>query len=283
MSHKLKEDGPYGFAPDGPVHDAFLQDCVRDTDFRRLLSIDPALCERAAECGTRAVVMAAGAMDGMRVTGEVLAYEGTYGVGYLSAAFAAHGAAPSLLPLIEEDAQRHMDDLRAGEDAWVRLARENVESVVRTGKRTRIPDGLPSEMIDSRAGVFVTIKKDGALRGCIGTIQPVRRNVAAEILENSVSAALHDARFDPVAPEELGGLTYSVDVLMPPEPAAGLEELDPGRFGVIVSCGARRGLLLPHLDGVDSAEEQVRIAREKGGIGAEEPYALERFEVVRHV
>ena len=73
-----------------------------------------------------------------------------------------------------------------------------------------------------------------------------------------------------------------MDVLGELEPIDSPDELDVKRYGVIVSRGMKRGLLLPNLDGVDTVEDQIRIARQKGGIRESEPYRLERFEVVRH-
>jgi AmmeMemoRadiSam system protein A len=282
MSHKLKADGPYGFVKEGPAHDTFVRQCAQDTDFRRLLSVDPALCERAAECGLRSFVMLAGAMDGMRAEGRVLAYEGPFGVGYLTAAFTGEGTADSLLPDILSDRQARLARIRGEEDPFVRLARCNVEHYVRTGRPVALPADTDPALLARQAGVFVSIKKDGRLRGCIGTIQPTERNIAMEILTNSVSAAARDPRFDPIVPAELDALTYSVDVLSPPEPIRGKGELDVARYGVIVTCGHRRGLLLPNLDGVDTVDEQVSTALQKGGIRKNETYTLERFEVVRH-
>ncbi|MDR2295956.1 MAG: AmmeMemoRadiSam system protein A [Clostridiales Family XIII bacterium] len=282
MSHKLKADGPYGFVKEGPAHDAFVRECARDADFRRLLSIDPALCERAAECGLRSFVVLAGFLDGLRVKSRAPVYEGPFGVGYLTAAFTGDGEADSLLPSILSDVKARAEKRRDGEDSFVRLARRNVEAHVRTGKSVDPPADADPALLSRRAGVFVSIKKDGNLRGCIGTILPTERNIALEILANSLSAATRDPRFDPIGPEELDALSYSVDVLSPPEPIQSARELDASRYGVIVTRGHRRGLLLPNLDGVDSVEAQISIALQKAGIRADEPYTLERFEVVRH-
>jgi AmmeMemoRadiSam system protein A len=142
--------------------------------------------------------------------------------------------------------------------------------------------GLPEELLTRRAGAFVSLHRNGSLRGCIGTIQPTRRSVAEEILQNAVSACSQDPRFSPVTPEELSSLEISVDVLGELEPIDSPDQLDVKRYGVVVSCGRKRGLLLPNLEGVDTVEEQIRIARQKGGIRETEPYRLERFEVVRH-
>jgi AmmeMemoRadiSam system protein A len=162
----------------------------------------------------------------------------------------------------------------------VRLARQSLEYYLRTGKVLPVPEPLPPELA-GRAGAFVSIKKHGNLRGCIGTIGPTRANLAEEIIYNALAAGLEDPRFPPVTAEELPELRYSVDVLSEPEPAT-LADLDPKVYGVIVSRGRRRGLLLPDLEGIDTVEEQVAIARQKGGIGPDEPYRLERFKVTRY-
>ena len=164
----------------------------------------------------------------------------------------------------------------------MRLARMSLETFVATGNRATLPDGLPAELLRVRAGVFVSIKKDGQLRGCIGTISPATDSVALEILHNAVSAASHDPRFEPVREEELVDLVYSVDVLGDAELVTNETELDPKRYGVIVQTGARRGLLLPDLEGIDTVPKQLEVARRKAGIGPNENVKMARFEVVRH-
>ena len=162
----------------------------------------------------------------------------------------------------------------------VRLAKETVESYVRE-RRLPHPKELTPEMKE-RAGVFVSIKKHGDLRGCIGTFEPATANVAEEIINNAVSSATRDPRFLPVSAVELAHLRYSVDILTPPEPVGGPGQLDPKRYGVIVQSGGRRGLLLPDLEGVDTVEEQIDICRRKAGILPNEPIKLYRFEVRRY-
>lgn len=162
----------------------------------------------------------------------------------------------------------------------VKLAREAVENYVRHGKVLRSRE-LTAEMA-SRAGVFVSIKKRGELRGCIGTFASTRANVAEEVVVNAICSATQDPRFTPVEASELDDLEYSVDVLTEPEPVKSVAHLDPKKYGVIVECGFRRGLLLPDLEGVDSVEEQIEICRAKAGISAEEPIKLYRFQVKRY-
>jgi AmmeMemoRadiSam system protein A len=162
------------------------------------------------------------------------------------------------------------------------LARESLETYIRTGKVMDLGDGLPNPMLNSRAGVFVTIKQYGQLRGCIGTIEATQENIAWEIVKNAISAGTRDPRFFPVEEEELDSLVYSVDVLKEPEPIETLDELDVKRYGVIVSHGSRSGLLLPNLEGIDTPQEQVKIALQKAGIDEDEEYVMQRFEVIRH-
>ena len=146
----------------------------------------------------------------------------------------------------------------------------------------RAEEEMPEEMLQTRAGVFVSIHRGGALRGCIGTISPVCRNVAEEIIQNAVSAGARDPRFSPGREEELAQLEYSVDVLGKTQKVTSMEELDAQKYGVIVTRGGRRGLLLPNLSGVDTVDEQIEIAKQKAGIGEEESVQVERFEVIRH-
>jgi hypothetical protein len=163
----------------------------------------------------------------------------------------------------------------------VKLAKETIETYVREDKVLEPPDGLTPEMKES-AGVFVSIHKFGELRGCIGTFEPAEKNVAEEVITNAISSATRDPRFPPVAPNELKDLSYSVDVLTKPEPVADKDRLDPKKYGLIVECGSRRGLLLPDLEGVDSVDKQIDICCRKAGIEPDEPITLYCFQVKRY-
>ncbi|MEG0070490.1 MAG: AmmeMemoRadiSam system protein A [Raoultibacter sp.] len=167
-------------------------------------------------------------------------------------------------------------------DPYVMLARQSVEAFVRTGHPLKTPENLPGDLLTGKAGVFVSLHEADALRGCIGTIDPVCDCLADEIIRNGVYACSEDPRFPPVQENELEKLVYGVDVLFEPEPIDSSAGLDPLRYGVIVSKGCRRGLLLPNLEGIDTVEMQIRIAKQKAGIEPEEICRLERFEVIRH-
>ena len=186
---------------------------------------------------------------------ELLSYEGPFGVGYAVAAFERFDAASS-------------GDF--GADPYVRLACASIETYLRTGKPLELTDewqnALPDEMLLQQAGVFVSIHKNGELRGCIGTIVPTTSSIAQEIIQNGISASTRDPRFPAIQVYELDCLEVSVDVLTDPESINSEADLDPCRYGVVVTKGYKRGLLLPDLEGVDSVAQQVAIAKQKAGI-----------------
>lgn len=285
LSHKVTEEGPYGYAKEGPMFDKAVTDAMAQGDFLKFMTFDPSFTEKAAECGLRSFIIMAGAFDGQDVDAHLLSYEGTFGVGYGVASFIPKGRDPKreyLKAFLEKETAR-LKRIKENEDEYVRLARYSVEYYVRNGKTAKLPDILSDELLKRRAGVFVSLKKNGVLRGCIGTISPVTPSIAVEILNNAVSACAHDPRFDPVSEDELDELVYDVDVLSEAESIESKDMLDVKRYGVIVTSGYKRGLLLPDLEGVDSVEQQISIAMQKAGIKKGEPYKLERFEVTRHL
>lgn len=162
----------------------------------------------------------------------------------------------------------------------VTLAKKAVENYIREGKTLKAKE-FNAEMRE-KAGVFVSIKKMGKLRGCIGTFEPRYESIAEETVANAISAATSDPRFRPVSPIELDQLQYSVDVLSKPELVDDMQNLDPKKYGVIVESGFRKGLLLPDLEGIDTVEEQVNVTRQKAGIEEDEPIIIYRFEVKRY-
>ena len=284
LSHRLKEDGPYGYREEGPAYDSRVMDVMGRAAFGELLEFPEDFCEKAGECGHRSFTMMAGALDRTGVAAETLSYEGPFGVGYGICCYKPCGEDPgrNFGEQHEEKERERMQERREKEDAYVRLARKTIEEYIRSGRKIETPEGLPGEMYNQKAGAFVSIKKEGRLRGCIGTVRAVQTSIAEEIIENAVSASSRDPRFPPIEPEELDRLDISVDVLGDMERIASPDELDVKRYGDVVTKGHKRGLLLPDLDGVDTVEEQIAIAKDKAGIGAGEEVELERFEVVRH-
>ena len=284
LSHKASYQSHYGFAVEGEMFDELVTKAMQNGDFMQFLTFDETMTEKAAECGLRSFIIMAGALDGVEVKSELLSYEKTFGIGYGVASFIPTGENEDrkFLDTYKELANSRLKEIKAKEDEYVKLARNTVENYIKTGKIPDLPKNLPEEMLFRKAGVFVTLKKYGALRGCIGTISPDTKNIAGEILMNAVSASTKDPRFDPVKASELPEIEYSVDVLSVPEPINSTDNLDVKRFGIIVTSGYKRGLLLPDLEGVDNAEKQIKIACRKAGIRDDETFSIERFEVTRH-
>ena len=285
LSHKLQEYGPYGFAEEGPVYDRRIMDVASRAAFGELFDFEETFCEKAAECGHRSFVIMAGAFDGVSVTAKQLSHEDVTGVGYGICTFYP-GEADENRHFLDQHLQKlsgKLEKARALEDPFVQLARKSVEYYILHHRKLALPQDLPSELTSRRAGAFVSIHEHGKLRGCIGTIAPVQDSLAQEIIDNAVSASTRDPRFDPIRPDELKWLEISVDVLGEAEPIKSAAELDVKRYGVIVTKGRKRGLLLPDLDGVDTVEQQIAIAKRKAGIAEwDRNVQLERFEVVRH-
>lgn len=284
LSHKLKSDGPYGFVEEGPKFDAEVMENLGGADFLKLLTMDNKLCSRAAECGLRSFWIMAGALDKKSVTAEKLSYEGTFGVGYGVVWFNIGGENLSRNFDVQLANFQHEEFLarKKTEDAFVKLARLSMETFVKTHKPAELPKDLPAEMTNRRAGTFVSLHKDGNLRGCIGTILPTTNSIAQEILQNAISACSRDPRFSPVEVSELEAIEISVDVLTEPERIFDIKDLDAKKYGVIVENNGRRGLLLPDLEGVDTVQEQIAIAKRKASIPTDEKVAIWRFEVIRH-
>lgn len=252
LSHTLKEDGPYGFNPAGPkVDNIIVKALKKDTTLVRGIPQD--LLEQAGQCGYNSLLFALGAREG---SVKVFSYEGPFGVGYLVAEIYRSSPIAGF----------------ARECLTYYLTAQSFDKLIIPG----------DPLLKEKKSCFVTLKKDGNLRGCIGTVQPVRQNLASEIKHNAISAGTQDNRFWPVQADELPLLSFTVDVLGEMEKITGYDELDPQRYGVVVRSGGKVGLLLPHLEGVDTVEEQVRIAKQKAGIYPEDEVEMWRFEVERY-
>jgi AmmeMemoRadiSam system protein A/AmmeMemoRadiSam system protein B len=285
LSHCQKADGPYGFKPEGPKYDEWIMRVFETGNFGNLFTYDPRTLEKAEECGHRSFCIMAGALDRNSVESKVLSHEATYGVGYGVAEFTVTGQDPSRafgdLYLAKQAIDIRMKASKS--DDYALLARKAIEQYLVQGS-VLTPNPLIHEaLLREKAGVFVSIHENGELRGCIGTTSASKKNVAEEIIANAIEAATRDPRFPAIEAKELPYLDISVDVLSPYETIASVEDLDVKKYGVIVENGDRRGLLLPNLDGVDTVEEQLNIAKRKAGIAPEERVTIYRFEVVRHV
>lgn len=276
LSHRLKPNAPAGYNPTAYVFDEQVLEALRTNAPEQIIDIDPQLRKLAGECGYRSMLVALGATRDLPPNCEVLHYEAPFGVGYMVAQLTAkHRRAEDLDPRGETSSE----DLR---ELLPRLARKTIETYVVSGERPSLQQ-TEIEALSMRAACFVSIKTiSGDLRGCIGTIEPAENSLAEELMSNAIGAAVRDPRFPPVSADELSNLRYSVDILSTAEPAR-FEDLDPLSYGVIVEDElGLRGLLLPDIEGVETAAQQVEIAARKAGIPPGRPLKFSRFKVERY-
>ncbi|MDR2462018.1 MAG: AmmeMemoRadiSam system protein A [Mycoplasmataceae bacterium] len=281
MSHKLKNDGPYGIAKEGIKFDNSIKKYIKMNNVEKIFDMDEKICEKAGECGLRPITVLIGSMDSNKINSSVINYEKPYGVGYLTAKFSSTNKSESILKKIIKNNENKIITIRKNENPLVRLARENIESVLNTKKTIDIPNYISSYYKNESAGVFVCIKKNNNLRGCVGTIFPTEKNIASEVLRNSISAAFYDNRFTQIKKEELNELVYSVDILSTPEKIDNIKLLNPKKYGIILTQGSNQGVLLPDLEDIDTIEKQIEITAKKGNINLLKPYAIMRFTVKR--
>ncbi|MEG2194731.1 MAG: AmmeMemoRadiSam system protein A [Terrisporobacter sp.] len=280
LSHKLKEGGPYEYSEYAKKFDNSLLNILEKGNVSELFNMDENLIMEASECGLRSVYILMGTLDEKEIKGDILSYEGPFGVGYAAIRFNTSNSESLYNTLIWNKEEEHRNKLKEG-NPYTKLARSNLDNYFKSGISLRVSDIKDEKLLKERRGVFVSLKIKGILRGCIGTITPTTECIGVEIIKNSLSAAFNDPRFPRLREEELLECSISVDILDKAE-KCNLEDLNPENYGVIVSSQGKRGLLLPNLEGIDDAKTQVEIAMEKGNISPFEDYELERFKVTRY-
>jgi AmmeMemoRadiSam system protein A len=272
MSHRLTANAPCGFHPLAHQFDETFIHLVRAGDYRKLEKIAPELRELAAEDAVDSTLIAASAANWQTTGHQVLNYEGRFGVGYGVAVLFAEKTHSSGAEPADPAAGKSDGTMLPG------LARRSVETALR-GSFEQSPS-LAGKYLSAARGVFVTIRtREGKLRGCVGTLEPVCPNVVAETWRSARLAALQDKRFAPVTVEEMAGLRFEVSVLHSREEVTLENELDPRRYGVVVSTSDRRSsLLLPGIKEIRTPEQQLRLARKKGWISPDESIMIQRFQ-----
>ena len=254
LSHRLTPDAPYGFRPEGPVFDRLVIDALRGHDWQRIEGVDPDLVEEAGECGLRPLAILLGAARAAGLTSQVLSYEGPFGVGYPVVAFT--GARVAL-------------DIQD-------LGRRAIETYLRSHQLIEPPEPIPMEW-QAPSAAFVTLRKNGAMRGCVGSTRPTEATAAHELIRYAIASAVRDPRFHPVRLDEVPLLSIRVQLLDPAEPITDITRIDPKTDGIIVRSGDRQALLLPGIDEIVTPEQQLRAACQKAGIDRHAALQVERF------
>src|ERR1700674_195696 len=261
LSHRLTPDAPYGYRPEGAVFDRLVIDALREQDWKRIEGLDADLIEEAGECGLRPLAILLGVARTAGFRSRVLSYEGPFGVGYPVVAFTP--------PVVAGTAAKIGLDVQA-------LGRQAIDPYLRTRRLIEPPQPIPIDL-QAPSAVFVTLRKDGELRGCVGSVRPDDAAPAHELARYGVASAVRHRDVEPVRLDEVGALTIKVQLLDPPEAINDISGLNPRTHGIIVRRGDRQALLLPGIEGIDTAEQQLRAACDKAGIDRHAPVELERF------
>jgi AmmeMemoRadiSam system protein A len=261
MSHRLLHGAPGGYHADAKRFDASFVAALQRGALIEATGLEPSLVALAGEDVIASTRVAASAL-GPDAAPRVVCYEGPFGVGYCEALLRAD---PAIATPVYGPQPRPLVD----------IARDAVGAAVRGERWRPAPQGEPKP-------VFVTLRgPKGDLRGCIGRTEPLHASLSEEVADCAAMAATMDTRMLPVAEDELAQLRIEVSVLNPAERVAGMADLAPERYGVVVRAGQRRGVLLPAIEGVETPEEQVRIALRKAGISSKEPFEIARFTVTK--
>ena len=275
LSHCLTKDGAYPYSPKGKIFDNTFIDYLQKGDVINIMQMDKKLINEAKECGFLSVLILLGTIN-TEFKGTLLSYEGPFGVGYGIIKFEPNDSNINYLKILEGNKKSKMIS-----NEYVRLAKTSIEYYLENQKLMNIPTNLSDRLLNKQAGVFVSLKKHGHLRGCVGTFLPTTSSIAQEIINNSIEAAFSDPRFKPLKAPELNDIDISVDILNKPQ-AASKDELNPKEYGVIVTFGHKRGLLLPNLEGIDTVDEQLRAVCEKANIPLYSDFKIQKFSVKRY-
>ncbi len=284
LSHCQSKEGAYGYRPEGAIYDEQIMKTMSKMNFGELLSFDRTLMGEAVQCGHGVFTILAGCLDRYDLDCLRLSYEAPFGTGYGFCCYTPKGDNQSraFLNLYQEREKLLAKEKRENADNYVKLAREAIETYLKTKKPLKATPLINNRIGDRREGVFVTIHYNGELRGCIGTIKPKKKTLAEEIIANAVGAAFGDERFEPVTEEDLDNLIITVDVVVDLIPILSVEDLDSQIYGVMVEADNKHAVVLPKLPGVVTPEKQIEICKRKAGIPINEDVDLYRFNTEHH-
>ncbi len=292
MSHRLKEDGPFGYSKDGSVFDTAFCSALQSANFLSLFGFEDEVLDNAIECALRPATIMAGTMDGHFAKAEMVSYEDTYGVGCGVFSYMIEDAEKDVAEptrqfdvMLMEQIKHQLKENDKNLNEFVRLAKAAVEFYVFNGKEMALDDykgELSSDLTDKRAGVFVTVKIGKGTRACMGSLSATKDSIAEEIIQAASDACHTDPRFIPIEVEELDALSYQVDVLGDFEPIKGLSKINASKHGLCITLGPKTGIVLPGIDGVKDGQDMLKIAMNNSGIKSGDEYNMYRFNVKRY-
>lgn len=284
LSHCQSRTSNIGYRPEGAIYDEQIMRILSKANFGELLSFNRFLLTEAVQCCHAPLTIMAGTLDREDVECLRLSHEVPFGTGYGFCCFAPKGENPSraFLNLYQERERLIAKEKLEHADIYVRLARQAIETFIATKRKMTLSQSVLAQLKQKKSGVFVTIYREGELRGCIGTIKAKKKNIGEEIIANAVAAACKDDRFEPLTKEELDNLVIQVDIVTELIPILSINDLDARKFGVMVEWQDRHAVILPNLPGIDTPEKQIEVCKRKAGIPLYEDVDLYRFSTEHH-
>lgn len=281
LSHRLKDNAYYDYNEIGEVFDKTVLNILKNSDVMSLFNMDNDIVQSAAQCALNSLYVMLGCCNKIYLESTCLSYEGPFGIGY--AVFSFHKIKDNIdgyLIALEKHNNELMRESLTNESIYSKLARDAIKHYISTGNYLENHSDYNDAFFNNKYGVFISLKNDGILRGCVGTLKPKYKNLKEEIIHNSIESALYDPRFMPVDISELNMINISIDIICTLE-SCSIDDLCPSKYGVLVKSGEKEGVLLPNIPGIDSSSEQIKIALCKAGIEDNEDFSLFRFETKR--
>lgn len=278
LSHKLKDNAYYDYNEIGEVFDKQILNILKNSDVVSLFNMNNDIAQAAAQCALNPLYIMFGCCNYIDLKSNFLSYEGPFGIGY--AVFSFHKIGDKIDGYLSKLEKLHNDCICktiTNESIYSKLARNAIKHYILTGNYLENHSDYENHLLNDEYGVFISLKNDGILRGCVGTLEPKYKNLKEEIIHNSVESALYDPRFNPVDISELDMINISIDIICALEHCS-IDDLAPSKYGVLARYGNKEGILLPNIPGIDSSSEQIKLALCKAGIKDNEEYSLFRFE-----
>ena len=272
LAHNLSEKKE-NYDPAAKEFDKSIINCLKEVNFDKFSNIPSDIIDKSGEFGYLPIATLLGIFKDTKSKFDLLSYEAPFGLGYMVGVLQPAGTQPLSLGMYDMPKSKVKVSVKNLAD----LARKAVETYITTKEMINVHEMSLKEERAQKSGVFVTINSKNNLRGCVGTIRAYHENIIEETIQNSISAAVRDKRFAPISKEEFQSLSYAVNIIDEPEVVTDMEEMDPLKYGLIVSNGYRQGILLPNIEGIRTIEEQLGNAMIKADIIQGEPVWLYKF------
>lgn len=281
LSHRLTEDGPYGYTPEGKNFDVEIQSLLKNGDVLNIYNMDNMKIDAAGTCGMNPLYTMLGVMNGNEVKGNILSYEGPFGIGYAVIDFSLSKTEINMYEQIINEKNKKFQNRLEDETIYAKLARESLTKFLMEGIKIEVPSYVTDEMIQNKAGVMISIMKDRKIVANSGYYLPRADNIAEEIINCAINLTSVNVNQTGFGIKDLEDIDIYVETITDVEKVS-IEELNPEEYGVYVRSGMKSGMFFPRIPGVETSEQQLNAALQQGNISSFDDYIIKRFKVTSH-